>query len=99
MEYKICTRCYCEKSVEEGYVADSRRKDGKRSTCKECDSEIKKKIRSSEVYRKKNAEAQKLYRQKQKQKQFKLYYSQRVEYGPSTGSINQSQDQKNSETL
>ena len=62
-EVKVCSKCNTEKSYSE-FNADSRRKDGKRASCKSCDAEQKKKIRQKnlEEYRRKNAENNRNYR-------------------------------------
>jgi len=56
-ETKSCSKCFEEKSYCE-FNADSRRKDGKRASCKICDAAQKKQIRTDNLveYRRKNAE-------------------------------------------
>lgn len=62
-EYKACSKCDEEKSLDQ-FNADSRRKDGKRASCKTCDAEQKRHIRHSnlESYRRRNAENNRNYR-------------------------------------
>lgn len=62
-ENKICSKCEEEKPLCE-YNADSRRKDGKRASCKLCDAVQKKRIRHSNIdeYRRRNAENNRNYR-------------------------------------
>ena len=68
-ETKICSKCEEEKPYSE-YNADSRRKDGKRASCKECDAAQKKKIRQAnlEEYRRRNAENNRNYRARKQSK-------------------------------
>jgi hypothetical protein len=60
---KVCSKCDEEQPFS-NFNADSRRKDGKRASCKICDAELKKKIRESNIdtYRRKNAENNRKYR-------------------------------------
>lgn len=64
---KICTKCNQEKDVDK-FNADSRRADGKRASCKECDAEIKKQIRNANLteYRARNRENNKRFRDRQR---------------------------------
>lgn len=68
-ENKICSKCDEEKSFDE-FNADSRRKDGKRASCKICDAEQKKRIRYNDLesYRLRNAENNRNYRARMKGK-------------------------------
>lgn len=60
---KTCSKCDTEKTLDQ-FNADSRRKDGKRASCKECDAAQKKQIRENnlELYRQRNAENNRNYR-------------------------------------
>lgn len=60
---KTCSKCEEEKSLDQ-FNADSRRKDGKRASCKTCDAEQKRLIRHSnlDAYRRRNAENNRNYR-------------------------------------
>ncbi len=60
---KTCSKCDVNKPYDQ-FNADSRRKDGKRASCKECDAAQKKRIRESnlELYRQRNAENNRNYR-------------------------------------
>lgn len=60
---KTCSKCEVEKPLSL-FNADSRRKDGKRASCKECDAILKKRIRDAnlETYRRRNAENNRKYR-------------------------------------
>lgn len=60
---KVCSKCEEEKTLCE-FNADSRRKDGKRASCKTCDAEQKRRIRGAnlEEYRRRNAENNRNYR-------------------------------------
>jgi hypothetical protein len=60
---KLCSKCEEEKPFCE-FNADSRRKDGKRASCKACDAEQKRRIRGAnlEEYRRRNAENNRNYR-------------------------------------
>ncbi len=60
---KVCSKCDVEKLLLE-FNADSRRKDGKRASCKSCDSTLKKRIREANIdqYRRRNAENNRKYR-------------------------------------
>jgi hypothetical protein len=51
------------------FNADSRRLDGKRASCKECDSKVKKQIRDNNIalYRARNAANNKKYRDKKRE--------------------------------
>lgn len=62
-EVKTCSKCKTEKPYSE-FRADSRRKDGKRASCKECDKKQQKQIREDnlEKYRMLNAERNREYR-------------------------------------
>ena len=62
-ENKDCSKCGEEKPYGE-FNADSRRKDGKRASCKTCDAAQKKRIRGSNIeeYRRRNAENNRNYR-------------------------------------
>ena len=62
-ETKTCSKCGEEKPYDQ-FNADSRRKDGKRASCKTCDAEQKKKIRQANLdeYRRRNAENNRNYR-------------------------------------
>ena len=62
-ESKTCSKCEEDKPFTE-FNADSRRRDGKRASCKVCDAEQKKRIRTNnlEEYRKRNAENNRNYR-------------------------------------
>ena len=62
-ETKVCSKCEIEKSFSD-FNADSRRKDGKRASCRDCDSIIKRRIREAnlEEYRRRNAENNRKYR-------------------------------------
>ena len=55
VETKTCSKCDEEKPYDQ-FNADSRRKDGKRASCKTCDALQKKRIRSAnlEEYRRRN---------------------------------------------
>ena len=66
---KDCSKCEQFKSFTE-FNADSRRKDGKRASCKDCDSAQKKLIRDNNLaeYRRRNAENNKNYRARLKGK-------------------------------
>lgn len=65
---KICSKCDEEKSLDQ-FNADSRRKDGKRASCKTCDATQKKAIRDRNLaeYRQRNAEANRKYRKRIKE--------------------------------
>ncbi len=67
-ECKICSKCKTEKPLSE-FNADSRRKDGKRASCKLCDAALKKKIRQANIeeYRRRNAENNRNYRRRKRQ--------------------------------
>ena len=71
MEYdeKLCSKCELVKDMDE-FNADKRRKDGKRASCRECDSVHKKRIRDDNIdeYRRKNREANRAFRARQKGK-------------------------------
>ena len=60
---KVCSKCDVDKLFSE-FNADSRRKDGKRASCKGCDSILKKSIREANIdqYRRRNAENNRKYR-------------------------------------
>jgi len=60
---KTCSKCEVEKPLS-SFNADSRRKDGKRASCKDCDSAQKKRIREANInlYRQRNAENNRKYR-------------------------------------
>ena len=60
---KSCSKCEEEKTLCE-FNADSRRRDGKRASCKECDAAQKRRIRGDnlEEYRRRNAENNRNYR-------------------------------------
>jgi len=62
-EVKTCTKCELELPFS-SFNADSRRKDGKRASCKECDSAQKKQIRDNNLqeYRRRNAINNRNYR-------------------------------------
>lgn len=62
-ENKTCSKCSQEKPYSE-FNADSRRKDGKRASCKTCDAAQKKQIRNDnlELYRRRNAENNRAWR-------------------------------------
>ena len=64
---KICNKCDKEKPMDQ-FNADARRKDSKRSSCRECDAVQKKEIRQNNIveYRRKNAEANRRYRKRLK---------------------------------
>lgn len=66
-DVKVCSKCELEKDFDE-FNADSRRKDGKRASCKTCDAAHKKRIRDSNIdeYRRKNREANRAFRSRQK---------------------------------
>lgn len=68
-EVKVCSKCDEEKSFDE-FNADSRRKDGKRASCKACDAAQKKRIREGKLdeYRRRNAENNRNYRARKKGK-------------------------------
>ena len=68
-ETKECSKCSIEKPYDE-FNADNRRKDGKRASCKICDAEQKKRIRTSNIekYRRNNAENNRNYRARMKGK-------------------------------
>ena len=68
IEVKTCTKCDEELLFEE-FNADSRRKDGKRASCRSCDAKQKKKIRDDNLdeYRKRNREANRALRDRKKQ--------------------------------
>lgn len=68
-ESKTCSKCEVEKTFDQ-FNADSRRKDGKRASCKACDAEQKKRIRESNLdeYRRKNAENNRNYRARMRDK-------------------------------
>lgn len=65
---KICSKCDEEKPLDD-FNADSRRKDGKRASCRECDAAQKRAIRQRnlEQYRERNAENNRRYRQRIKE--------------------------------
>lgn len=65
---KACSKCKIEKPYSE-FRADSRRKDGKRASCKDCDKKQQKAIREAnpEKYRALNAERNREYRQRRKE--------------------------------
>ncbi len=67
MDTKVCSKCTLEKSLDD-FNADSRRGDGKRASCKLCDSEKKKQIRNNnlEVYRERNRENNRQYRERKR---------------------------------
>jgi hypothetical protein len=62
-ESKTCSKCELELPLAQ-FNADSRRKDGKRASCKSCDAAQKKRIRENnlEEYRRRNAENNRKYR-------------------------------------
>jgi hypothetical protein len=66
-EVKICTKCEKELPLSH-YNADSRRKDGKRASCKDCDAQQKKAIREANLdkYRRMNAERNRELRERRK---------------------------------
>jgi hypothetical protein len=68
-ESKPCSKCGEEKFYDQ-FNADSRRKDGKRASCKTCDAAQKKQIRTSNLdeYRSRNAENNRNYRARVKGK-------------------------------
>jgi hypothetical protein len=68
-ESKTCSKCKEEKFLDQ-FNADSRRKDGKRASCKTCDAAQKKRIRSRDLdeYRRRNAENNRNYRARMKSK-------------------------------
>lgn len=55
-EVKDCSKCGLELPYSR-FNADSRRKDGKRASCKDCDAILKKRIRENDIdnYRRRNA--------------------------------------------
>jgi len=67
---KNCSKCDELKSLDE-FNADSRRKDGKRASCKQCDAAQKKDIRERNLaeYRRRNAENNRRYRKRLKDKE------------------------------
>lgn len=72
-ESKICSKCKIEKLLVE-FNADSRCRDGKRASCKVCDSILKKQIRERNIdkYRSKNAENNRKYYHRRKKKNIDL---------------------------
>lgn len=68
-ENKTCSKCGEEKPYDQ-FNADSRRKDGKRASCKTCDALQKKRIREDNLddYRRRNAENNRNYRARMKSK-------------------------------
>jgi len=66
---KTCSKCEEDKPYSE-YNADSRRKDGKRASCKQCDSAQKKAIRDANIdkYREANREANRAYQERKRRK-------------------------------
>ena len=66
---KTCSKCKILKPYSE-FNADSRRKDGKRASCKECDAKKKKQIREANIekYRKRNVINNKRYRDRLRQR-------------------------------
>lgn len=62
---KTCTKCGIPQP-DEDFNSDNRRKDGKRASCRACDSLQKKQIREDNLdeYRRRNAENNRKYRQK-----------------------------------
>lgn len=66
---KNCSKCKMELEITE-FNADSRRKDGKRASCRACDADHKKGVRDANLdeYRKKNREANRIYRKRLKNK-------------------------------
>ena len=66
-EVKICSKCNVELPYSK-FNADSRRKDGKRASCKNCDSILKKSIRenNTEIYKRRNAINNRNYRARKK---------------------------------
>lgn len=68
-ETKRCSKCNLERPFDE-FNADSRRKDGKRASCKTCDAQHKKVVRDNNIdeYRQKNREANRAFRERQKNK-------------------------------
>lgn len=66
-ETKVCSKCKTEKPYSD-FRADSRRKDGKRASCRECDKKQQKAIRDAnlEKYRALNVERNREYRERLK---------------------------------
>ena len=66
-EVKTCSKCELELPYGR-FNADSRRKDGKRASCKDCDAAQKKRIRENnlEDYRRRNAINNRNYRARKK---------------------------------
>ena len=64
---KTCSKCELEKDVDE-FNSDRRRKDGKRASCRDCDSAHKKRVRDDNIdeYRRRNREANRAFRSRQK---------------------------------
>lgn len=66
---KTCTKCNQLKPYD-NFNADSRRKDGKRASCKDCDADQKKRIREDNLseYRRRNAENNRNFRARKQSK-------------------------------
>lgn len=65
---KTCSKCDEVKPLDQ-FNADSRRKDGKRASCKQCDASQKKQIRQRNLkeYRRKNVLNNRKYRRRLKE--------------------------------
>lgn len=70
---KTCSKCDEVKPLDQ-FNADSRRKDGKRASCKQCDADQKKQIRQRNLdeYRRKNALNNRKYRRRLKEEEAAL---------------------------
>lgn len=67
-ETKVCSKCNLSKRFDQ-FNADGRRGDGKRASCKDCDSKLKKSIRDAnlQLYRSRNRANNKKLRDKRRE--------------------------------